>query len=144
MVSPSRNFSNMLRSALVIVASCLLAAAPASAGVNLHNGLIIVHNTTAVPVVVEMLTPSGHTWEGETVAPGHTFITHRCCYAAGTEYRLYVLHKGPGSHYGGMNNNIYFKPKLCNRNGIPYGFAEFKVTDHNVNRTYTDCYTGPL
>ncbi len=43
-----------------------------------------------------------------------------------------------------MDNNIYFKPTLCNRNGIPYGFAEFNVTDRNVNRSYTQCYEGPL
>ena len=138
MISPDRTLATMLRSALVIVASCLLAIAPASAGVNLHNGLVIVHNTTEVPVEVEMLTPSGHTWEGGTVAPGHTYITHRCCYAAGTEYRLYVLRTG--RHH----SLISFIPKLCNRNNIPYGFAEFNVTRNKLNRAPTSCYTGPL
>jgi hypothetical protein len=141
------NFSEHLRSLCLTVALTAAAiavlAAPSSAIV-LNNGLIIVRNNTAVPVVVEMLTMSGHTWEGTTLAPGGTFATERCCYAAGTEYRLYVLHKGPASKYGGMDNNIYFRPKLCNRNGIPYGFAEFNVTDRNVNRAYTDCYEGPL
>lgn len=135
------------RSICLIVAlttAAIAALAAPSSAIVLNNGLIIVHNKTDVPVIVEMLTPSGHTWEGTTLAPGASFATDRCCYAAGTEYRLYVLHKGPGSKYGGMNNNIYFRPRLCNRNGIPYGFAEFNVTDHNVNRTYTECYEGPL
>jgi len=127
----------------LIVAALATSVAPAPA-IILNNGLIIVHNTTDVPVVVEMLTMSGHTWEGTTLQPGHTFMTERCCYAAGTEYRLYVLHKGPAGAYGGMDNNIYFRPALCNRNGIPYGFAEFRITANNVNRTYTQCYEGPL
>ncbi|HVA28690.1 MAG TPA: hypothetical protein VNF68_10940 [Candidatus Baltobacteraceae bacterium] len=138
-----KRLHSLLAGAALAATAIVVVAAPASAIV-LNNGLIIVHNSTDVPVVVKMLTPSGHEWEGTTLAPGHTFATQRCCYAAGSEYRLYVLHKGPGTKYGGMDNNIYFKPALCNRNGIPYGFAEFNVTDHNVNRTYTKCYEGPL
>lgn len=129
---------------IALVAGALAALTAPSSAIVLNNGLIVVRNTTDVPVVVKMLTMSGHTWEGTTLEPGHTFTTERCCYAAGTEYRLYVLHKGPAATHGGMNNNTYFRPTLCNRNGIPYGFAEFTVTAHNVNRAYVHCYEGPL
>ncbi|MDE2481250.1 MAG: hypothetical protein KGN02_03560 [bacterium] len=131
--------------AVIVSVLALVAAAPASAIV-INNGLIVVHNTTKVPVIVKVLTHSGHEWEGHTVQPGHSFMSERCCYAAGSEYRIYVRHLGSGSslQYGGMDNNIYFRPELCNRNGIPYGFAEFKVTDHNVNRMHNGCYTGPI
>ena len=117
--------------AALIAAGIGLVAGSASAIV-LNNGLIVVHNRTNASVRVEMLTLFGHKWEGVALAPGGTFMTERCCYAAGSEYRLYVsLNKG---------KNIYFYPTLCNHGGIPYGFAEFDVTMNEVIRTKRECY----
>ena len=115
--------------AALIAAGIGLVAGSASAIV-LNNGLIVVHNRTHGSVRVEVTSLFGK--EGVQLAPGGTFMTERCCYAAGSEYRLYVsLNKG---------KNIYFYPTLCNHGGIPYGFAEFDVTVNEVIRTKRECY----
>ncbi|MGC8484192.1 MAG: hypothetical protein ACP5O6_00960 [Candidatus Baltobacteraceae bacterium] len=124
---------------------------PASAIV-LNNGLIVVHNNTRVALTVRMLTDSGQTGEGIKLDPGHTFYSQRCCYAAGMQYRLYIYSTGeydPNSKkfVGDIpGENIYFVPKLCNRHGIPYGYAEFNVTLGQVTRVNEKhgCYTVPL
>ncbi len=59
MLDIHKRFRSLFATAALIVATIAVAAAPASAIV-LNNGLIIVHNRTDVPVIVKMLTPSGH------------------------------------------------------------------------------------
>jgi hypothetical protein len=130
---------------IALTAAALAILVAPSSAIVLNNGLIVVHNNTKVPAKVEMLTMFGATWEGTTVAPGLTFTTERCCYAAGTKYRVYVHRlERIDADDRGYAGSTYFEPALCNRNGIPYGFAEFYIAADGVHRTSLACYQGPL
>jgi hypothetical protein len=141
-----KRFRSSFVAGVLTVATLAVAALPAWA-ISLHNGLILVHNFSQAPIQVEVLTPFGHTWEGpETVQPGYMFISHKCCYAAGTQYRIYVRRLAGAAKEAEPAVNVYVTPKLCNRDGIPYGFAELVVDRQFVHGhgTQDHCYGGPL
>lgn len=132
----------------MLLAASLIAAYAAAASanpINLHNGLLLVYNHSSDVIDVRILTLNGDIWEEDrNVPPGAIFHTSGCCYAAGTQYRVYILDRGR-SPFGLENPNHYVRPKLCSRNGIPYGFAEIVVTHTSVNVVENPaCYEGPV
>lgn len=129
------------RGVAAVVASVLLTTA-ASSAIVLNNGLIIVRNDSGAPATVRLLTKGGHIMESATLPAGQSFESVHCCYAAGTEYRIYVAHRTP--QMGDDQSTMDFDPRICNRNGIPYGFARFLITGRNVLRVDFGCYEGPL
>ncbi|MDE2483362.1 MAG: hypothetical protein KGN02_14390 [bacterium] len=127
---------------VVTLVALLLLALPALA-VNLHNGMIVVHNTTSreIEIKVTHLWTPHHAMESARVAPGATFIANVCCFAAGSNYRVQVWTirtDRPMADYP-------FQLRLCNRDGIPYGYGEINVSrDYAVEQVNRDgCYEGP-
>ncbi len=127
------------------VLTLLLIALPALA-VNLHNGTIVVHNKTSdtISVWFEHSWSTGHFMQEANIAPGGTFITSACCFAAGSPYRMRTYRHAPAP-MGGNLTHFSFTPHLCNRDGIPYGYAVIVVTQANrveeIDRH--SCYEGP-
>ena len=126
-----RRVSLSMAVAIMLAVSSMLAPVPASAIV-LHNGLIVIHNQLRVPLTIRIVTATGHFWEGGTIKPGATFYSERCCYAAGSVYRVWLDSMGKWDYdhkklvdHVLQEENV--KPALCNFKGIPYGFAEFTV-----------------
>ena len=112
----------------------------------LNNGIILVHNLssrtrTGIAIIHW---DSGIMQENVmAIAPGDIWLTHKCCYAAGTRYTLSIS----TSH----EQNFAFTPHLCFRNGIPYGYAELTINDESNNKARVDvverhgtCYMGEL
>ena len=113
---------------------------------NLHNGAIVIHNHTDDTIEV-YLDPSflkGAVVQEGRIAPGGTFISDRCCFAAGTSYRMRTL-RSARAPQGGRLTDFSFTPHLCNRDGIPYGYAVLVVyrnnTIHEID--HEACYEGP-
>lgn len=128
-----------------LIASVAVIALPAWAAINLHNGLILVHNFSKGPIRVDVRNFSGITFESVMVQPGSAFAFQKCCYAAGTDYLVQVIRMEPQP--GAADKpHVTVRPKLCNRNGIPYGFSEVAVNDTYVHGggTPDHCYEGPL
>ncbi len=117
---------------IAAVVAMLLFARPALA-VNLHNGVIVVHNNTnnEIDVSFEHGWFTGHFMQRARIAPGKTFITDACCFAAGSPYRMRTYRRS-AAPMGGNLTDFPFTPHLCNRNGIPYGYAVIVVNDNNT------------
>jgi len=124
------------------LAAVLLFARPALA-VNLHNGAIVVHNNSKseIEVFFEHGWFTGHFIQQARIAPGKTFITDACCFAAGSPYRMRTYRRAPAP-MGGNLTHFPFTPHLCNRDGIPYGYAVIVVNDNNTIHEVdqTSCY----
>ena len=110
------------------LAAVLLFARPALA-VNLHNGAIVVHNnmSSEIHVKFEYKGMMGHFIQEFDIAPGKTAITDSCCFAAGSPYRIHVFRSRP--HPMDLTPFV-FTPHLCNKNGIPYGYAVIDVNEN--------------
>jgi len=133
-----KNFARAL-----VVAVLSFGTVASASQIDIVNGLVIVHNRTAFTVHVEMQTHSGEAWEGATLPPGGTFNTVRCCYTAGTEYRIAITRKGAVSP-DIAGEHISFRPALCHNKRVPYAYAEFNIHGHEVTRMQPGCYQGPL
>ncbi len=130
------------------LAAVLLFTRPALA-VNLHNGAIVVHNNTQDVIYVRFENGlfKGHFIYGYrslSIAPGKALITDACCFAAGTPYVMHADRLAP-EPVGGKLTSFVFTPHLCNRNGIPYGYAVIVVKDNNAVQEveHGSCYEGP-
>ena len=132
-------------------AAILITAAPALA-INLHNGLIIIQNKTSYILEISI---QHHFFNGRNIDEkiripvGGVYETKGCCYAAGSEYELSAQRLGMAA--GQSSENWYhaflFKPKLCNRNAIPYGYAVIEILPgriYKIPEQEVGCYEGPL
>jgi hypothetical protein len=122
---------NYLRGLLVcLVVTLALVTGPARA-VNLHNGYIIIRNDG--DRTLNLMQIDHHTIFANTriqpfekIAPHSTFIANGCCYAAGSWYAIEI------SYSGRETSKIDTKEaRLCNINGIPFGFAAFAYSDYH-------------
>lgn len=126
-----------LAMAIAVVALALPARA-----VVINNGIISLTNRSDSHITVYLTDAindddqvrdrsNGPVWRGDT------WHSINCCFAAGSSYRIRVRYK---------NKNYYhtFRPHLCNRNGIPYGYYHVVFGDENqfYVTDQTACYTG--
>lgn len=139
-----------MKSLLFVLAMAVAAACtslPARA-LNLHNGVIVVrnHGTTNVRVYLEYAGNLGHVMESHDIAPGATWYSSVCCFAAGSTYRLDL--RRDNNSMGQLGGRVVWgiTPHLCNRNGIPYGFFDIALDDRNKlhEGASNACYDGPL
>lgn len=121
---------------LVLAAVMLAAVLPLAgsahtipAGINPHNGYIMVNNWIKVkdappgkmpdaPLVRVKFHDSlvGRVY----VDYGHTAYMNNCCFAAGTYYTVELLVEGAT-----VSENV--KPLLCNVRGIPFGYGAINL-----------------
>jgi len=109
----------------------------------LHPGIVIVSNNTSHNVTFHIygnLAAEGSYW---LMSPGQSWHSTRCCFAAGTEYEIVVDYRTRSGAQAKPSDKIYFRPRLCNRNAVPYGFAHLLLTDSG-NHFVDGCYEGPL
>lgn len=108
----------------------------------LNPGIVIVSNNTSYQVTFDVhaggVAIDGSYW---SMSNGQSWHSTKCCFAAGTEYYIVVRYQPQD----GMKkkDKIYFRPRLCNRNGIPYGFTHLVLTDSS-HHFVDGCYEGPL
>ena len=108
------------------MAMILAVPQPAQALV-VNNGMIVVHNDTGYHVSFLLDFVRGHTIvHVRDLPPGSTYRTQACCFAAGTEYSF--------DAYARPKLELFKKirPHLCNRNGIPYGYEELRITMERI------------
>ena len=112
---------------LALIAA-LIMALPASA-LNFRNGYITVTNATTAVVHARI---SHEEWG---LSPKATVNFNDCCYAAGTKYLLTAL-LGHSTHFFEAS----VTPRLCSKNGSPYGYAHLVVHDNgHITRVDTRC-----
>lgn len=130
---------------IAAVAAVFLFTRPALA-VNLHNGAIVVHNNTSdvIQVLFAHGWSTGRVMQKANLAPGKTLITDVCCFAAGSPYEV-STYRFAHAPVGGHLPDLRFTPHLCNRDGIPYGYAVIVVNDNNTIHEIdkTSCYEVP-
>ncbi len=98
----------------------------------INNGIVVVtnHTTDNVVIYLENALFTGHFIESNiSIAPGHTWRSSVCCFAAGTQYQLLVSRKSITNLGGNLHHG--FTPHLCNHHGIPYGFYEVVLGNQN-------------
>jgi hypothetical protein len=123
----------------------LIGPAPARALI-LNHGMIVITNRTTdtLSIYLEHTWSIGHFIDRAELPPGATWHSQSCCYAAGSPYQLRIYRHAPAPLGG--NTDKQFSPHLCNRNGIPYGYAVFTVENGNqIREQYpATCYEGEL
>ena len=120
---------------LVLIAIIAIHSAPASAQ-NLHNGFIaIVNQSHHELTVITFKMLSNDTDEIIKIAPGKVGYLNKCCYAAGTRYRIDTTYPPPHDK-GNFGTSHYITPGLCNKNGIPHGFASLVYRPSTVYGPY--------
>jgi len=127
-------------------AAILLFARPALA-INLHNGAIVVQNKTNSELRVEFehgVLKGLAITKVFSIYPHKTIIANSCCFAAGSPYVMHSTRSVPMGGQGGQVElpSFVVTPHLCNKNGIPYGYAVIVVdpnyTIHEVD--HNSCY----
>ena len=109
----------LFRSVALTAALATLALLPAPApAANLHNGVIVIRNDTHARMRIGGL----YDLPAFYIYPGQKFETTSCCFAAGTHYTINYI--GSGEQY---YHHYTIVPKLCNTNGIPYGYADIAI-----------------
>ncbi len=144
----------MIAAALGI--AVLFAAPKPADAIVINNGLIVVVNDTGKGIAGAQI------WHWNTTRidyvaslnPGQIWHANGCCAAAGSEYTLDLtvwVKPAIGGSEPVTRRAVYrFIPKLCNRNGIPYGFAKLVVMPDGPNNYKIEridpnsCYEGPL
>jgi hypothetical protein len=124
--------------------------AASAQNINFHNGWIKVINETGHKMNLYVIpNPGAHVGGhfGHAVWHGTVFSSidlNNCCYAAGSTYLFAksvkdneflrgVLDTASGDELGAV------QPRLCNRNGTPYGYAEVKIYENHLVRIDTGC-----
>ena len=108
--------------------AALIMALPASA-LNFRNGYITVTNATSTMVHASI----NHEEWG--FGPQRSVNFNDCCYAAGTTYHL-TARLGHRSEFFKAS----VTPRLCSKNGSPYGYAHLVVHDDgHIARVDTRC-----
>ena len=122
----------------LLIASPLEGSAHIPPTINLHNGFIRVfnhiHYLGARRGLVVRIKYERH----DETTPDIYF--NNCCYAAGSTYELFVEPKarsGTTDDSVWDSRTIFVKPRLCNIDGIPFGYAEVEVTGQMVPGTDT-------
>lgn len=107
---------------LALVGIIAMDSAPVSAQ-NIHNGYIAILNQSPHEMTVTTFKLlSNDTDEIIKIAPGKVGYLNKCCYAAGTTYRVDATYPPPHDK-GNFGTSHNITPGLCNKNGIPHGFA---------------------
>lgn len=127
---------------LALAVGIVLAATAPSQALVLNHGLIVVHNESkeSITINLEREWYTGHPIDRATIPAGGTYDTSACCYMAGSPYRIDARTRtNPGiAHYTKIS------PRLCNRNGIPYGYEVVSWDGTNFHIDPHGCYEGPL
>ena len=112
----------------------------------LNNGMIVVenHTSSAIRVYLEHPLNAGHFIDEGSLEPGQTWRSQKCCFAAWSPYSMRVYRHAPAPMGGNYAKS--FAPRLCNRNGIPYGYDVLIMdNDNQIVEQHTHvCYEGPL
>ena len=137
----------LLVAAVFAVALGVLIGPPPAQALILNHGMIVVRNNTTSKLGITL----EHTWSSGTnidradVDPGTTWHSQSCCYAAGSPYRIRVFRNEPAALAG--RYEMTFTPHLCNRNGVPYGYAVITIEEKGnqiLEVSRESCYGGPL
>lgn len=137
-----------MKRALFVLAllGCALLPMPASAAeLNLHNGAIEFYNHSPFTVRVTIVHDLGARIQSGVLVPSHTWMAfNTCCYAAGSVYAIYAAVDGSSSFPRPLEGHV--RPMLCNKNGIPFGYAKAHLViyrdDHGVYQWYLNQLGG--
>ena len=94
-----------------------------------NNGYITVVNQIDDPVYVWVIRGSFSANTDERKVFGHQEHTFNalCCYVAGTTYVVKIRHTTADHRIITDTHDGVVTPRLCNRDGIPYGYASLII-----------------
>jgi hypothetical protein len=133
-----------MRRFLLLAALLVAFGATASAdssSIVISSGVIVVHNWTPKTIYITIMGVWGKPRVDKFPINGYEsrYFDSGCCWVAGTSYPMWALRPEhtPATLTGS------FVPHLCNRDGIPYGYASIGVGWQIEEVAKTECYTGP-
>lgn len=112
-----------------LVVGLLVTALPASA-LNFHNGMIVIVNTTGRDLIAYAEFISGHPIDRVNMGQGRVTV-NSCCYAAGSRYIIDGRLTDPSAQAHKTSFDV--TPRLCNKDGIPYGYAVVEFYDGTIH-----------